>query len=408
VNILLLTSSYPRFDGDGTAPFIKSIAETLASSGHQVTVLAPFDPAVRPYEPNGVEIIRFRYAWNDRSHIMGHARAMQADVKLKPLSFILLPLFLFSMARHVFRLVQMRRINLIHANWVVPNGLVGALAARFFRLPLLVSLHGSDVYIAGKNFLFRAVSRWIFRQAAGVTACSPELLERALRLGAPEYSRLVPYGVDAGRFTPAGDKMPLPPVSGDCPPIWIGSIGRLVHKKGFDVLIRAFHLLAQTHPHARLIIAGDGPLKAPLEELAIQLGLKEVVVFPGEVSWSQVPAFLRSLDIFALPSVRDAHGNVDGLPNVLLEAMACGRAVVSSDIKGAQSVIVSGENGLLVPSGDAEALCRALDSVAGQLELRADLGQRARRDMEKCYSWQTAVDSMLDAIPGKHRTGATE
>ncbi len=389
----MLTTSFPRFDGDGTAPFIKSIAETMALQGHQVTVLAPYDSLVKPYATKGIEIHRFRYAWNDKSHIMGHARALEADVKLKPLAYLLLPFYLAAAVLNLWRMARKNSYDLLHAHWVLPNGLAAAIVSRFTKLPLLISLHGSDVFLANKNPLFRWITRIIFSQASRVTACSPDLMDIAIQLGAPKNSHVVPYGIDPDRFSPVGGKAGFQHEVDAV--IKIGSIGRLVYKKGFDVLIRAFAKIHRIFPKARLVIAGEGPLKKELLDLVETLGIKDLVSLDGQISWDMVPDFLRSLDIFVLPSVRDSYGNIDGLPNVLLEAMSCAKAVVASDIGGARLVIQDKENGLLTPSGDEEQLGKTLQTLLSNPEECSRLGDAARATIQRFFTWDRAVKAML-------------
>ncbi|RME06387.1 MAG: glycosyltransferase family 4 protein, partial [Anaerolineae bacterium] len=130
VRLTLLTSSYPRFPGDGTAPFIRSIAQALQRAGHAVEVVAPYDPAVQPDPADTLPVHRFRYAWSRRLHIMGHARALHADARLRPAAYLLLPLFLLAEGRALWRVSVRQRAQAIHAHWVLPNALPAALVAR--------------------------------------------------------------------------------------------------------------------------------------------------------------------------------------------------------------------------------------------------------------------------------------
>ena len=97
MKIAVITSSYPRFDGDITAPFIKSICDNLFALGHEVDVIAPYDPEVRTIREKGVQVHWFKYVWPKKLHIMGHGNALYNDTNLKTLTFILLPLFLFPL-----------------------------------------------------------------------------------------------------------------------------------------------------------------------------------------------------------------------------------------------------------------------------------------------------------------------
>jgi glycosyltransferase involved in cell wall biosynthesis len=263
------------------------------------------------------------------------------------------------------------------------------------RLPLAVSLHGSDIFVAQRHPVFRWVVRSVFRQAAVVTACSPDLAAGAIDLGAaPDKVHIIPYGVDPARFHPAVTPLARADFGLAADDIVLASVGRVVPKKGFDVLIRALPAIRQSAARVHLLIGGEGPQIEALRHLAEELGVTDHVHLPGVIPWDRVPAFLAMCDLFVLPSVRDAAGNMDGLPNVLLEAMAMGKPVVASQLGGVPLVIRDGENGLLCPPGDAAALSEALRSLIADGERRKAFGAAARRVAEEQHSWASMTQQL--------------
>ena len=327
---------------------------------------------------------------------MGHARSLESDQRLRPSAFILLPFFLISAFLTLLRKTGKQRSQAIHAHWVLPNGLVAALVSKLRNLPLVISLHGSDIYVAKGNPLFRGISRWIFSHACVVTACSPELKEEAIRLGAPEDTVLLPWGADPDLFTPK----PVNTSNFSAQPgkVTVSGVGRFVNKKGFHRLIEAFALVLQEYRDVELILAGDGPQRANLINLTVSHGLNPFISFPGKIPWDQMPNFLANTYIFTLPSIRDEHGNVDGLPTVLLEAMSCGLAVVASDIGGTNLVISDGVNGLLVPPGDVEVLAHALLRLIKDTDLRLKLARSARNSVINQFNWNSVAHRLADLI----------
>jgi glycosyltransferase involved in cell wall biosynthesis len=148
--------------------------------------------------------------------------------------------------------------------------------------------------------------------------------------------------------------------------------GRLEHLKGFDILIESFYALHQHHPDWVLVIAGSGELKDELERMALERGISDKTRFPGIIT--DMAGHLQGVDIFVLSS------RFEGFPNVLVEAMAAGVAVVSTDCKsGPGEIIQDNENGLLVPTQNSECLSRALDLLMADSELRRRLGDNARK-----------------------------
>jgi glycosyltransferase involved in cell wall biosynthesis len=396
MRITVIASSYPRFPGDGTAPFVQSICEGLAALGHAVEVVAPYDQAVTP-APGPVAVRRYRYAPRREWHIMGHAKALAGDTRFRGGVFLLLPFFLLAGLAAAWRTARRLRADVIHAHWVLPGGLVGAWVAAALRVPLAVSLHGSDVFVAQRSALLGRVAGWVFRRAAVITACSPELAAGAVALGADATRvHLVAWGADPQRFHPAIEPADRAALGAEASDLLVASLGRMVPKKGFDVLVRALPALAAAEPRLRLVIGGDGPQREELHRLAQTLGVADRLLLPGQVPWNRVPAFLAASDLFVLPSQRDPAGNLDGLPTVLLEAMAMGKAVVATRIGGTPLVIKDGVNGVLCPAGDAAALSAALARLLGDEALRLRLGQAARRSVEERFNWAAVAQQLSE------------
>jgi glycosyltransferase involved in cell wall biosynthesis len=397
MKIAVLTSSYPRYPGDGTAPFVKSMAENIVWLGHKVVVVAPYDPKVRRMESGGVQVHRFRYVIPQRYHIMGHAQAMEADVRIRPLSYLLLPLFMIFEFLQLLRVAIINKSEIIHVHWVLPNGPAAMLVSMILRIPYVLSLHGSDVYIAKKNKLFGLVAGWVFKRASAVTACSEDLKAAAISLGAPDRVTLIAWGADPDIFSPSKKSgVFLDSLGLDGKQPIISALGRMVYKKGFDILIEAWKDVSSKVPDAHLLIGGDGPLREDLIAMSDRITVADRITFVGNVNWEEVPEFLSSSDLFVIPSIRDKHGNIDGLPTVLLEAMACGVPVVASRLGGIPLVIADGKNGRLVPPGDATALSRALLELIQDAILRSALGKQARMDVVTKFNWSNVAKVFIE------------
>ncbi len=397
--VVMLTSSYPLYEGDATAPFIEEIAAGLAARGHEVHVVLPAHPRLRRGPmARGVHLHPFAAAPVTRwGAAWGYAGSLAGDVSLTRAAVAVAPFALASATRAVGTVARRVRADIVHAHWVIPNGPPAALAAWRARVPLVISLHGSDVFVAER---FRAVggaAGWAFRRAAAVSACSGDLAARAIRLGADAVTmRVIPYGVNGDQFHPADAAtraaargwLGLPPET----PLVLCS-GRLVYKKGFAVALAAFAQIAADFPDARLAIAGDGPLEGELRAQAARRGIASRVVFAGRIDRDRFPALVGACDVYLLPSVHDHRGNVDGLPNALLDALAAGRAVIASDVAGVSLAVHDGDTGLLVPEGDAPALAAALILLLRDPDRRAALGTAARADVTVRLAWARTTDA---------------
>ena len=313
--------------------------------------------------------------------------------------------------------------DLVHAHWIVPNGVAAAAATAAIRgagggrdrdgegrrqgsghgselvartrPALAIGLHGSDVFLAERRGV-RRLARWALGRADLLTGCSPELVERMGALGFPAArSRVIPYGVDTARFSPDRGRRRLWRERlgvGDGAPLLLG-VGRMAAKKGFGVLAAALPPLLGTFPDLHVVLAGDGDL---LPELAAATApWRPRVHLPGAVLRDTLPDLYRAADLFVLPAMHDEKGNVDGLPNVILEAMASGLPVVASGISGIPLAVEDGATGLLVPERDAEALGAALLRLLEDAQEARRMGERGRRKAEAELTW--------DLIAARHR-----
>jgi glycosyltransferase involved in cell wall biosynthesis len=232
-----------------------------------------------------------------------------------------------------------------------------------------------------------------------LTGSSPELVERVCALGFPaRLSRVIPYGVDTVRFSPDRarrdvwrQKLGVP---GEAP-LLLG-VGRMAAKKGFDVLAAALPALLAALPELHVALAGGGDL---LPELAAATApWRDRVHLPGAIPRDTLPDLYRAADVFALPAVHDERGNVDGLPNVILEAMASGLAVVASGISGIPLAVEDGSTGRLVPERDAAALTAALLALLGDGD-----GEEGRRRMGERGRQKAVAELTWEAIAARHR-----
>jgi glycosyltransferase involved in cell wall biosynthesis len=390
--VVMVTTSYPRFPGDSVGTFMEPIAKQVAARGHEVHIVAPWHPSItRGTVEDGVFFHFFKYAPVPALNVFGYAAGLRADVQLKAAAWIAAPLALTAGWFKALRVAQKKRATIMHGHWVVPGGVIAAAARP--ELPLVISLHGSDVFVAERTAVARAAAARVFHRAGFVTACSPDLAARAVALGAAaDRLEVVPYGVDAARFKPApgardAARARLGVVS-ETPLIF--AAGRLVRKKGFEYLIDALPLIEHTSL-AHLAIAGGGDLGEELRARARAAGVADRVHFLGDLPQDEVGTWFAAADVAVVPSVRDDSGNVDGLPNTVLEALASGTPLVSTPAGGITSVIDDGRTGVIVPERNAAALAAALADLLRDPQRRAALGRAGRTLASDRFGWEAAA-----------------
>lgn len=390
--VVMVTTSYPRFPGDSVGTFMEPIAKHVAARGHEVHVVAPWHPRVtRGKVEDGVFFHFFKYAPLEALNVFGYAAGLRADETLKGAAWMAAPLAMTAGWFKALRVAQKKRATVMHGHWVVPGGVIAAAARP--ALPLVVSLHGSDVFVAERTTIAGVAARRVFARAGFVTACSDDLGRRAVALGAAaDRLEVVPYGVDVTRFKPAPGSRAAARAGLGIPagaPLLFAA-GRLVRKKGFEYLIDAVPMIDSAAP-AHLVIAGAGDLAAELRARAAAGGVAGRVHFLGDLAHDAVAGWFAAADVAVAPSVRDDSGNVDGLPNTVLEALASGTPLVSTAAGGIAAVVEDGRTGMIVPERDARALAAALAALMRDPGRGASLGQAGRALVEGRFGWEHAA-----------------
>jgi glycosyltransferase involved in cell wall biosynthesis len=227
------------------------------------------------------------------------------------------------------------------------------------------------------------------RAAAGVISCNTDVSQYVDVPGAQTY--LLPHGVDVARF------VPRPHPDGDAR-LRVLAVGRLVEKKGFSTLIDA---VARLQVPATLRIVGTGVEQELLEASIDRHGLRETVQLAGRRSHEELPDEYAWSDVVAVPSVVDSNGDRDGLPNVTLEAMACRRPVLASDLSALGETVHAAGSGLVVPPADADALAEGLTALTDP-RLRGELGSAGRRYVERHFDLATCTRRLVDRLDLLH------
>jgi phosphatidyl-myo-inositol dimannoside synthase len=287
-------------------------------------------------------------------------------------------------------------VVVLGASW--PLGELAPALRRELGVPVVALSHGLEAGLAdvGLGHLVRRATRGL----DALTTISDWTEERLLDHVAAARVRRVPPGVDVTRFTPALDGAALRRGWGvpETAPV-VGCISRLVRRKGQDVLLEAWPQVRRRHPKAHLVLAGEGPLAATLQDTARQLGPAAGVVLPGRLSWEDLPAAHAAFDLFAMPCrTRLAGTDVEGLGIVYLEAQACGVPVVAGTSGGAPEAVRDGATGSVVDGRDPDAVAHALDRWLSDPTGRAAAGRAGRSWIERQWSWTAIAATFSDLL----------
>ncbi len=246
------------------------------------------------------------------------------------------------------------------------------------NVPLVVALHGS---VQGLNGSLASITGQILHAASWTTACSKAMLEDAQQVvpGIRERSFVIHYGLQGTKILPE----PLPFDN-----LCILCLGRLVPEKGFDLAIQTFAQLVKNYPHARLVIAGDGPARSQLEQQAADLQLGSVVEFTGAYEPQAVYAMINKATLVVIPSRwREAFGLV------ALEAAQMARPVVATRVGGLEEAVMDGQTGLLFSNGNSQDLARKIANLLDHPEIATQLGRNGRARVLTEFTWREYINA---------------
>lgn len=289
------------------------------------------------------------------------------------------------LACHWARGMRRERVSHVHSQWIHAAGTVAWYGARLLGVSFSFTGHAADLF---RN---RAALRDKVRDAAFIGCISEFHRDLFRSLGARDGQLFLAYcGIDVAHFTPR-----LRPREPGRPPVLLSS-GRLVEKKGFVHLIDACARLRRDGRDFRCVIGGSGPLESSLRARIAERGLGDVVTLTGKaLSQEELPGFMEQGDVYCLPCVWASDDDVDGLPQMLVEAMACGLPAVSTRLVGIPDLVVHESTGLLVEPGDVDALAAALARLMDDEALARTLAERGRKLVEERFDIRTSLDGLI-------------
>ncbi|HEV7595875.1 MAG TPA: glycosyltransferase [Gemmatimonadaceae bacterium] len=377
MNVLFLTHSFPRREGDAAGSFILRLAVALKHEDVNVHVVAPAGPGLPASEEiEGVPVDRFRYAPR-RFEQLAYTGNMAGDVASSWTAKFALVGFLGADFVHAVRARRTFEPQVVHAHWWFPSGVVGTWVGGLSHVPLVTTLHGTDVRLARSVGVAKPLFGHVLKHSAAVTTVSSWLRDKTQEL-APEVNPIVaPMPVSTDLFFPGSSR--------DGQRLLF--VGRLMPQKGLDHLL---HAMASMETQPLLDVVGDGPGRQALETLSQELGVASRVRWHGQLTQSELPRLYQNASAVVVPSTEE------GLGLVAVEALLCETPVVAFDSGGLRDVIQHNRTGLLVPPGDRIALARTLDDLLGRNGRGGDLGRAGRLYALSAFAPESAARRYAD------------
>jgi len=387
---------YPRL----SETFIASEIIELERQGESVTIFAISNPA-EPVRHAFVRRVRAPIVYLPHRPLMEPVRVLRAlmdALATNPSAWLhaaatclrspwVINLRRLWQATVLHRELRLARIDHVHAHFATAAARLASLATIMGGPTYSVTAHAKDIYhsdvrsdhlrdrVAGAQFV------------ATVSEANRTYLTRILGGSTPIH--VVANSVDARRIQATGPRQPEPDL--------VLSVARLVEKKGLADVVEACAFVTQRGRPLRLVIVGDGPLRPSLEALVMQRGV--FAIFTGPIAHEEVLQLYRRAAVFCLPCVVAADGDRDGLPTSVLEAMAAGVPVVTTDLNGLAEVVVDGQTGLVVPANDPGAIASAIEELLSNPGEAERLGLTGRSHVERAFAISASVVRLRSLFP---------
>lgn len=370
MRILMLNYEFPPVGGGG-ATINYYLAREMVRLGHNVTVFTSATAGLPLHETvDGIDVRRVRILRRRLDYASVH----------EMLQYVILG------TPHAIRLARAKpRWDVVQTFFAVPSGLVGCWAARACGAPQVVSLWGGDLPGHEKRFgllhrLMHPIVGRVLRKVPARVVNSQGLCDRAVSIFPKLDFAVIPNGIDRDLFHP-----PDQPHDG-VPTVLF--VSRLIERKGLHLLLSALGTLLQEGVEFRVLVIGDGPMREKLEQQTAALGLTDRTTFLGLIDHGRLPELYRQGDIFCLPSASE------GMASVVLEALATGLPIVTTDVPGTSELVTDGYNGFVAPIGDADALVAPLRRLLTDREFRREQGLRSR-ERSADFSWTVMAERYL-------------
>lgn len=386
LKVLQLVTSYLRFKGDDS--FNHEYLCRLREKGIEIEVIVPHDRenSLGFEEIDGIKIFRFQYFFPKSLQRIAYHGGIPFNLANSFFAKAQFPFFMFSFFFKTA--VHWKGRDIIHAQWI-PSGLIAVLLKKISKKPVVLWNHN----LSYGGFFLNSITKFVLENCDFVMFNSSYTLERAKKISKMKAFDLVYPSIDEKLFRPM-------PKQGLRKKLGIGKgkklvfgIGRFVEKKGFRYLIEAMALVKSKD--AVCLIVGYGPLEQELKQLAEEKGLEKKVFFMGRLVNTDVPVWMNEADLVVVPSIVDSNGETETLGIVAVEAIACGKPAIVSNVGGLVDVIKDGYNGFLVNEKSPEQLAEKIDFILSKPEITAKFSANARKYCEEKFTWARAVDKTI-------------
>lgn len=385
--ILVLASTFPRWIGDTNPPFVFELSRRLTDK-FNVTVLTPHFPGSKNTETmDKLKVYRFRYFFEKFEKLAGNG-GMLPTLKANKFYYLTVPFFLFFEILATFKLVKKIKPDVIHAHWIIPQGIAAYINFLINKTPYIITSHGGDIFGLQNKYLVK-IKKIVLQKAKSITVVSSAIKKEVLKIDSDLESKIeiIPMGVDSTLFNPNKYDESIKNrynITGS----FLLFVGRLAEKKGVRYLIEAMPAILKKYPKTKLLIIGTGPLETELKNFSEKLKLTSSIIFTGAIQNSELPKYYATADIFIGPSIVAEDGDREGMPVTAMETASSGCVLVGTKIFGIENFNLKNLNKHLILMNSSKSIIQSVNSLLSDKEYCSQIKLYFRNETIDKYDWK--------------------
>ncbi|MFW9789106.1 MAG: glycosyltransferase [Candidatus Thorarchaeota archaeon] len=384
MRVLVTTSTFPYVGHEYWGNFVESLNTRMEEQSVAIGTVVPRCRCIKRVQKNRLGTIEFGYFWPKQIQTLGCPPGLEHNSRTTQ-GKIQLPFYLLAFTLSLLVATLRRRPHMIHANWAIPSGLVSWIVGKITSTPVLVTVHGADVYQKG---LRKIIIRFVLERVDHVVVVSNHVERLLLQFARPQKLTVIPNAIDVQevistkkRINPSEVKKRMNIKPSD---VVVLTVRRLVIEKRIVDLVKAAAKVLSKLDNVTFVIGGSGPELENLQNLARDLNIENKVKFFGALTEAEKLELLSIADICVQTSVQE------GLSLALLEFMASGAPVIASAAAGQSDMIKHDENGLLFPATDTDALAELI--IHCIKKGKSELGEAARKLVVEHHSFEVHTE----------------
>jgi len=381
LRILFLTSSYPSNKNDNSGIFLHELAKRLKDN-FEVFVLTPNKGKLLKRDIlDGIKIYKHKQSFTKRIKIVENGPIM-SRLRINKLYWLMVPNFILMQFLGLKKIVKKEKISIIHAHWIIPQGLVAVMYKKFINseIKILVTIHGTD-FNGFSSGLAKRLIWFVLNNINELTVVSNAIKKEIINMGYRKKIHVRPMGLDTKLFNPDKKTSTLKEELGIIGPFLL-FVGSLIKTKGIEQLVEAIPEIVKVFNNLKLVVVGLGNMRTKLIEKAKELGIDKNVIFIGEIPNRELPKYFATANLLILPSF------TEGLPVSIMEALSSGTIVLVSPLEPLRDLVTENETGFFIKEITTAEISQKVIYILKNIDNQNSIKINARKKIVEKYDWE--------------------